>query len=80
MYSKLEQWVMALSSFVSRLHLSTLTATAWLSLIIVVNLALVVPGLMVLRPISFVKWLLNKRKAITPRQRFLRELADFLRC
>ena len=46
--------------------------------VLLLNLAIIIPGLYLLRPHRLVRYMRDRRKVITPRQRFRR--ASFSRC
>lgn len=58
------------AAYYSESSLSMGLTLAWFAFVVLLNMAIIVPGLLLLQPIRLLRYLLDRRSAITPRQNF----------
>ena len=49
------------------------TAIAWFAFVVLLNMAIIVPGLLLLQPLRLARYLFKRRSASTPRRQFRRK-------
>ena len=60
------------AAYYSESSLSMGLTLAWFAFVVLLNMAIIVPGLLLLQPIRLLRYLSQRRSAITPRQKFRR--------
>ena len=67
------------AAYYSESSLSMGLTLAWFAFVVLLNMAIIVPGLLLLQPIRLLSYLFHRRSAVTPRQKLRRTYYPFFR-